>query len=254
MSVPLSVFEAAGYSDADAKRAKGKFDEQEVSLQHLANGDITQVRSLRCCRHPRHPQPALLVARSRQRVATTVVSGLSSSCSFVVQESEAPTGLPAPHDLLLTGCHCTAQDMLRDEFGIGQLGKRLKLLEAAKAANANAPKTKRRAAPADPVPEPKKEVALRQRKGKEPAKPIVAAEPKAKRLPDRRSMKQKIMDPKTVAEINELRSMSVQLSDWFSRNLGGARDVVAVGSILLSLGYWGATAVDALPPGWDLMP
>ena len=143
MSVPLSVFEAAGYSDADAKRAKGKFDEQEVSLQHLANGDITQVRSLLCCRQPRYPQPTVLVVRSRQGVATTVVSGLLSSCSFVVQESEAPTGLPAPHDLLLTGCHCTAQDMLRDEFGIGQLGKRLKLLEAAKTANANAPKTKR---------------------------------------------------------------------------------------------------------------
>ena len=43
MSVPLSVFEAAGYADADAKKAKRKFDEQEVSLQHLANGDITQV-------------------------------------------------------------------------------------------------------------------------------------------------------------------------------------------------------------------
>eukprot|EP01043_Picozoa_sp_COSAG02_P011209 COSAG02_NODE_409_length_22892_cov_11.461150_13_plen_68_part_00 len=43
MSVPLSVFEAAGYADADAKKAKRKFDEQDVSLQHLANGDITQV-------------------------------------------------------------------------------------------------------------------------------------------------------------------------------------------------------------------
>ena len=43
MSVPLSVFEAAGYADADAKKAKRNFDEQEVSLQHLANGDITQV-------------------------------------------------------------------------------------------------------------------------------------------------------------------------------------------------------------------
>jgi hypothetical protein len=47
MSVPLSVFEAAGYADADAKKAKRKFDEQEVSLQHLANGDITQVLARR---------------------------------------------------------------------------------------------------------------------------------------------------------------------------------------------------------------
>ena len=146
--------------------------------------------------------------------------------------------------------------MLRDEFGIGQLGKRLKLLEAAKAASAKAPKTKRRA-PADPEPEKGTDVVVRQRKGKQPAQPRPAAtlaEPRKPQPPDRRSMKQKIMDPKTVAEINELRTLSVQMSDWCSRTLGGARDIVAVGSIVLSLAYWGATAVDVLPPGWSLLP
>lgn len=155
------------------------------------------------------------------------------------------------------GCHVAAQDMLRDEFGIGQLGKRLKLLEAAKAAMAKAPKMKRRAAPADPEPEPSKDVAVRQRKGKPAEQPrsAVASElPRKFATPDRRSMKQKIMDPKTVGEINELRGISVQMSDWCSRKLGGARDVVAVGSILLSLAYWAATVMDVLPPGMNLLP
>jgi hypothetical protein len=67
-------------------------------------------------------------------------------------------------------------------------------------------------------------------------------------------MKQKIMDPKTVGDINELRSISVQMSDWWSRKLGGARDVVAVGSIVMSLAYWAATAKDVLPPGMSLLP
>lgn len=145
--------------------------------------------------------------------------------------------------------------MLRDEFGIGQLGKRLKLLEAAKAASAKAPKTKRRAAPADPEPEPSKEVAVRQRRGKQPAQPRPAVTSVRKpQPPDRRSMKQKIADPKTVAEINALRGLAQQMCDWSSRTLGGARDAVAIGSILLSLAYWGATAMEVLPPGMDLLP
>lgn len=235
MSVPLSVFEAAGYADADAKKTKRKFDEQEVSLQHLANGDITQVLAVRRC------TITLRSCADRRRPHLTPRCRRPCCCKRT------------PH----ADCSFAAQDMLRDEFGIGQLGKRLKLLEAAKAASAKAPKTKRRAAPADPEPEKSKDVVVRQRKGKQPAQPRPAtalAEPRKPQPPDRRSMKQKIMDPKTVAEINELRNLPVQMSDWCSRTLGGARDVVAVGAIVLSLAYWGATAMNVLPPGMNLLP
>eukprot|EP01044_Picomonas_judraskeda_P011815 COSAG03_NODE_1644_length_3724_cov_1.777103_3_plen_219_part_00 len=188
------------------------------------------------------------------------VSTLRSRAPPVEIEDGAAFRSPVHHVIAIVhrpDCRVAAQDMLRDEFGIGQLGKRLKLLEAAKAANAKVPKTKRRAAPADPEPEPSKDVAVRQRKGKpaEQSRSAVASELKRKpTTADRRSMKQKIMDPKTVGDINELRSISVQMSDWWSRKLGGARDVVAVGSIVMSLAYWAATAMDVLPPGMSLLP
>ena len=55
-----------------------------------------------------------------------------------------------------------AQDMLRDEFGIGQLGKRLKILDAAKAAAKSLPKAapKKKKAPA-PAPAPSKAVVAK---------------------------------------------------------------------------------------------
>lgn len=159
------------------------------------------------------------------------------------------------------------QDMLRDEFGIKALGKRLKILEAAKTAVKDAPaqpKKKKKAAAPAPAPASKGAAhggeLLRKRKGAEVAKPrqpaTLAAPEKKKNVggPDRRSMKQKIADPKTVNEINSMRGIAVQLSDFFSRTLGGARDMVGVGTILMCLGYWGATVLDVLPPGFDLLP
>lgn len=44
--------------------------------------------------------------------------------------------------------------MLRDEFGITQLGKRLKILEAAKLQHSNEPKGKAKAKKKSPAPEP----------------------------------------------------------------------------------------------------
>ena len=43
MSVPEAVFVAAGYSAAEAKKVKKAFDSQDIQLQHLTNGDVTQV-------------------------------------------------------------------------------------------------------------------------------------------------------------------------------------------------------------------
>ena len=43
MSVPEAVFVAAGYSAAEAKKIKKAFDSQDIQLQHLTNGDVTQV-------------------------------------------------------------------------------------------------------------------------------------------------------------------------------------------------------------------
>jgi hypothetical protein len=45
MSVPLAVFETAGFSSSEAAKMKKRFDEQDVLLQHLATGEITQVRT-----------------------------------------------------------------------------------------------------------------------------------------------------------------------------------------------------------------
>ena len=150
-----------------------------------------------------------------------------------------------------------AQDMLRDEFGIGQLGKRLKVLEAARAEFAKQPKSKRKSAARAPAPAPAPEPAqavstLRKRKGEDSSQAVAEPAPESTTLspPDRRSMQQKIMDPKTVQEINEMRSWTVQFADFVSRTLGGARDVVTVGTILLALVYYAALVTDSLPDGW----
>jgi hypothetical protein len=45
MSVPLKVFIKAGFSQKDAEAKKKLFDEQEVQLHHLADGDVPQVIS-----------------------------------------------------------------------------------------------------------------------------------------------------------------------------------------------------------------
>ena len=150
-----------------------------------------------------------------------------------------------------------AQDMLRDEFGIGQLGKRLKVLEAARAEFAKQPKSRRKSAARAPAPAPAPEPAqavstLRKRKGEDSSQAVAEPAPETTTLspPDRRSMQQKIMDPKTVQEINEMRSWTVQFADFVSRTLGGARDVVTVGTILLALVYYAALVTDSLPDGW----
>lgn len=257
MSVPLSVFTDAGFSAADAKSTKKKFDEQEIMLEMLTNGDVTQVRA---CRVPLRraavyvsPWPGTGIGR---RCAGS--AGSCSLCSIGAAPSSC-RGAPCASSCSAQTCR-RAQDMLRDEFGIKQLGKRLKVLEAAKTAMKDAPAQPKKKKAAAPKGAGAGET-LRNRKGgggetKRPPQPVTIAEPQRKKPsgPDRRSMKQKIADPKTVAEINAMRGVPVQLSDFFARTLGGARDIVGVATILMCLGYWGATALDVLPPGYDLLP
>ena len=104
-----------------------------------------------------------------------------------------------------------------------------------------------------PAPEPAQAVStLRKRKGEDSSQAVAEPAPETTSLspPDRRSMQQKIMDPKTVQEINEMRSWTVQFADFVSRTLGGARDVVTVGTIVLALVYYAALVTDSLPDGW----
>jgi hypothetical protein len=63
---------------------------------------------------------------------------------------------------------------------------------------------------------------------------------------DTRSMRQKIMDPRTVAEINEMRDYSTVLMDWVSRSLGPARHVVTGGLIAGSLALYALDVVVAV--------
>jgi hypothetical protein len=58
-----------------------------------------------------------------------------------------------------------------------------------------------------------------------------------------RCMRQKIMDPSTVAEINAMRDWNVVIMDMASRNLGRLRDIVSVGAITMCLVYYFSEAL-----------
>ena len=45
-SVPVEVLLTAGFSAKEAKEKKKLFDDQEVQLAHLANGDVSQVQTI----------------------------------------------------------------------------------------------------------------------------------------------------------------------------------------------------------------
>ena len=68
MSVPEAVFVAAGYSAAEAKKVKKAFDSQDIQLQHLTNGDVTQVPLHRAA-PPQHAQRQRLHQPAAPRLA-----------------------------------------------------------------------------------------------------------------------------------------------------------------------------------------
>ena len=64
---------------------------------------------------------------------------------------------------------------------------------------------------------------------------------------DMRSMRQKIMDPKTVSEINEMKDYPTMLMDWTSRTLGRTlRDIITVLSICGAIGWYAKVTFEAL--------
>ena len=50
-----------------------------------------------------------------------------------------------------------------------------------------------------------------------------------------RSLRQRVEDPATVADINLVRDWGVQLSDVFSRTLGKGRDPITAGIIVAAI-------------------
>lgn len=64
---------------------------------------------------------------------------------------------------------------------------------------------------------------------------------------DMRSMRQKIMDPKTVKEINAMKNYTTMAMDWSSRTFGRTvRDAFTVLCIGGSIGWYAKVTLEAL--------